>query len=190
MGVKYSDRLPLFKSGLCNREGEAVSGGGSENRESRMRVAAPLLFPLPASRFSIPLVRRPLDRHLVSIQQSRGHFDLREGFGLREVSEISSQLQEVLGLVEGSLGDVEKPRLLGRRFAPEALNNVRGNGRRGSSELGSQSELFIGWKPARQTIDLQDQAMSFLPDVQIVGSARRCSPLCLCLDVLCGSHAC
>jgi hypothetical protein len=86
--------------------------------------------------------------------------------------DVSSHDQVILELTSGIECDAQEPRKLSFAILPSALDNICGNGHRGSNQLPSQGYIVRPANPCRNPMSMQRQGVRFLPNVQFLEVAH------------------
>lgn len=84
----------------------------------------------------------------------------------RNESQVASQKKEILHFACGAHCYVQEVPKLYPAASTASFSNVCGNRTAGSSELGGESESFIGRKGLTDLVDRKRQPMALLPDTQ------------------------
>ena len=71
-----------------------------------------------------------------------------------EIAKIAAEEQQVLGLREGRLGDVEEPREVLIRVPLRSLSDVGRDGDSRAPKLGSKAEALVAGKAGADFVDL------------------------------------
>jgi hypothetical protein len=116
-------------------------------------------------------VRSLLDSRTEGVDHPRDlvHFGqqvLRDGRS--RIAKVTTQKEQVTGLRQGSLGDIQEAGIVLTPLTLGTLGDICGHGNDRSSQLRHETETLRRRKAGRQPVNVEHQSMAPLPDFELL----------------------